>query len=125
MVAQYQDIISGHTDSLCKPAGPPLNMDRLILAINRGLLIRTAHYMPFIVIMLLTHACCFQTADKMVCIDANFGLVRKKAAGSSCCPPKLQGRHFLEQRAVDAFVTEKEKQTKDVDRLVSVNASVC
>ena len=48
----------------------------------------------------------------MISIDGNFGLVRKRSAGTSCCPPKLQGRHFLDQNAVDAWVAEKEKNKR-------------
>jgi len=33
----------------------------------------------------------------------------KKSAGTSCCSPKLQGRHFLEKDLVDAFVDESER----------------
>ena len=40
----------------------------------------------------------------MACIDANFGLVRKKSSGHSVSSPKLDGKFFLRQEEVDNYI---------------------
>lgn len=65
-----------------------------------------------------------QEGKKLVCLDGNFGLVRKKAAGTSCSQPRHAGRVFVDQIAVDAFVEDRLAH-KTTNTIVSLLADRC
>ena len=59
----------------------------------------------------------------MICIDANFGLVRRLAAGVESCLPHHQELFFTKQSDVDKFVNSSDIHTNEVIS-VSSNAKV-
>ena len=50
----------------------------------------------------------------MMCLDGNFGLVRKQTSGKDVNPPRMGTLYFLEQCKVDEFVKESDKEKKVV-----------
>ncbi|XP_064629391.1 uncharacterized protein LOC135488665 [Lineus longissimus] len=54
---------------------------------------------------------------RILSMDANFGLVRKKTSGESVAKPKHEGLYFLDQDEVDKFVRSSDisEPNKDVD----------
>lgn len=53
----------------------------------------------------------FQTGIVTISIDANFGLCRKRAAGSSVHPPIAATKLFFDQDEVDQYVMQYDSQT--------------
>jgi hypothetical protein len=54
----------------------------------------------------------------MVCVDGNFGLVRKASSGKDVNPPRMGPLYFADQADVDKFVASYDNKTKsDVSSL--------
>ena len=60
----------------------------------------------------------------MLCLDGNFGLVRKKSSGRDVNPPRMGDLYFFPQAAVDAFV-EKFDDGKKVQVFFFLISWIC
>lgn len=60
----------------------------------------------------------FQNDNIFLSIDANFGLCRKKAAGTSVCPPLHRANNLLfGQEDIDRFVANYGSMKVDADQV--------